>query len=240
MKKTILIFAIIVLAVIAGIMVFSAYFAPENNGQNTPQENFSETGNIVINNPGLEPDAWYLVYEEEGSPAVTAKLDLSAVETDFEPGDRVEIKGYEENGIVKVSWLRVLGEPSVDEVVLYYQDSNAQGEDVCAKESLTAVTRPAPEENVIESTIKLLLKGELTQEEKAQGITTEFPLAGLELENSKLENGVLTLTFKDPNNKTVGGSCRVGVLWAQISETAKQFPDVSEVKFAPQDQLFQP
>lgn len=33
-----------------------------------------KTGNIVINNPGLEKDTWYLVYEEEGSPALSVEL----------------------------------------------------------------------------------------------------------------------------------------------------------------------
>jgi len=35
---------------------------------------FSKTGNVVINNPGLEKNVWYLIYEEPGKPALSAKL----------------------------------------------------------------------------------------------------------------------------------------------------------------------
>jgi hypothetical protein len=50
---------------------------------------------------------------------------------------------------------------------------------------------------------------------------------------------VLTLEFNDPENKTSGGSCRSGILWAQIKKTAEQFDDVEEVRFQPEE-LFQP
>jgi hypothetical protein len=54
-----------------------------------------------------------------------------------------------------------------------------------------------------------------------------------------LKNGVLTLEFEDAQNKAVGGACRVGVLWFQIEATAKQFPEVKEVRFLPKE-IFQP
>ncbi len=91
----------------------------------------------------------------------------------------------------------------------------------------------------IQDTIKLLLSGELTEEERAQGISTEYPLEGLSLKGASSKDGVLTLEFDDPNNKTVGGSCRVGILWFQIEATAKQFPEVQEVRFLPEE-IFQP
>jgi len=54
--------------------------------------NFVKTGNVVINNPGMEEDVWYLIYEEPGSPAKNVKLffeeDLS-----IDIGDRVTIEG---------------------------------------------------------------------------------------------------------------------------------------------------
>jgi hypothetical protein len=91
----------------------------------------------------------------------------------------------------------------------------------------------------IQDAIKLLLKGELTSAERAEGISTEYPLAGFELKSAGLTDGVLTLTFADPQGKTGGGSCRVGILWMQIEATAKQFPEVSSVRFSP-EWLFQP
>jgi spore germination protein GerM len=87
--------------------------------------------------------------------------------------------------------------------------------------------------------IRLLIKGDLTDEESDQGISTEFPLSGLQLEGAELENGVLTLNFSDPENATSGGACRVNILWAQIEATALQFDTVDEVRFSPET-LFQP
>ncbi|MFN3301828.1 MAG: hypothetical protein ACK413_02260 [Patescibacteria group bacterium] len=41
------------------------------------------------------------------------------------------------------------------------------------------------------------------------------------------------------NFSFVGGACRVGILWFQIEETAKQFPGVEKVQFLPEE-IFQP
>ncbi|MEX0931209.1 MAG: Gmad2 immunoglobulin-like domain-containing protein [Candidatus Paceibacterota bacterium] len=129
-------------------------------------------------------------------------------------------------------------------VELYYYnpelDTDSSGNVMCSSDGLVAVTRDIPiTQTPIQDTVRLLLEGKLTQSEEAEGITTEYPLDGVALEGASLENGVLTLSFTDPNNKTGGGSCRVGILWSQISETAKQFDEVSEVRFTPEE-LFQP
>lgn len=129
-------------------------------------------------------------------------------------------------------------------VQLYYynssKDQDATGNILCSKNGLVAVKREIPNTKTpIQDTINLLLQGKLTAAEKAQGISTEYPLAGVELKGAALNNGTLTLEFADPQNKTGGGSCRVGVLWYQIEATAKQFPEVKAVKFMP-DVLFQP
>ncbi len=133
---------------------------------------------------------------------------------------------------------------STQVVQLYYynpnNDKDAQGNILCSAKGLVAVNRTIPKTTTpLADSIKLLLKGALTAQEKAQGITTEFPLAGVSLTSATITGGVATLTFADPQNKTVGGSCRVGVLWRQIEATAKQFASVTSVQFKPQD-LFQP
>ena len=111
---------------------------------------------------------------------------------------------------------------------------------MCSEQGLARVRRNIPlTDTPIQNTLRLLLKGELTQEEINSGITTEYPLEGLDLKGATLKDGVLLLEFDDPNNKTSGGSCRANVLWLQISETAKQFSNVELVKFVP-DYLFQP
>lgn len=129
-------------------------------------------------------------------------------------------------------------------LVLYYynedKDKDASGNIICSSQGLVAVERRAPVTlTPIQDTIKLLLRGELTLSEKARGITTEFPLPGVELSGANLAGGVLTLSFNDPGNRTSGGSCRAGILWAQIQATAKQFSGVDTVRFQPEE-LFQP
>lgn len=110
----------------------------------------------------------------------------------------------------------------------------------CGKKGIVAVNRVIPKTNTpLQDSISLLLRGGLSDTEKTQGLTTEFPLAGVVLKSAVINDGVATLTFNDPQHKTSGGSCRAGVLQFQIEATAKQFSIVSVVKFMPED-LFQP
>ncbi|OHA08862.1 MAG: hypothetical protein A3B37_00745 [Candidatus Sungbacteria bacterium RIFCSPLOWO2_01_FULL_59_16] len=127
--------------------------------------------------------------------------------------------------------------------IYYYnqaKDKDASGNIMCSREGLEAVPRSIPiTMTPIQDAIRLLLAGELTAEERVRGITTEYPLEGVALRSASLQNGVLTLTFDDPHQRTGGGSCRAGILWFQIEATAKQFPEVREVRFRPES-LFQP
>ncbi len=124
----------------------------------------------------------------------------------------------------------------------YYNPAKDQGPGgvQCTRAGLVAVERTLPETTMpLTEAIKLLLRGEITAEEKTRGVTSEFPLSGVTLSSATIVNGVATLTFSDPQNKTGGGSCRVAILWAQIEATAKQFPSVVSVRFLPEE-LFQP
>lgn len=127
---------------------------------------------------------------------------------------------------------------------LYYYnpnlDKDISGNILCSEKGLVAVERQIPiTQTPVQDAVTLLLKGQLTSQEITQGITTEYPLLGFALKGASLNDKVLTLGFSDPNNKTGGGSCRVNILWSQIKATAKQFPEVNEVKFIPEE-LFQP
>lgn len=222
------------------------------------QTNFSETGNIVKDNPGLKPGVWYLVYEKSGAPALNAEIKFNedslcqigatsqaCQQIALEVGDRATVTGWEANGILIVKNM-VIQKTSeqMKTVKLYYynssSDKDSTGNIICSRKGLVALNREIPITNTpIQDTINLLLSGNLTSSEKAQGISTEYPLQGLSLTAASLNSGVLTLTFNDPNNKTGGGSCRVGILWFQIEATAKQFSGVSSVRFMPEE-LFQP
>lgn len=134
--------------------------------------------------------------------------------------------------------------PRTKTVKLYYYnpdlDKDQSGNIACSRKGLAEVAREIPlTQTPIQDTIKLLLLGELTAQERAQGIDTEYPLEELSLKGALLKNGVLTLEFDDLYNKTGGGSCRVGILWFQIEATAKQFLEVQQVRFTPEE-LFQP
>src|SRR6185503_8153905 len=120
------------------------------------------------------------------------------------------------------------------------KDKDASGNVLCSTQGLVSVARNIPiTQTPIQDAVRLLLVGGFTDEEKAQGVSTLYPLAGLSLKGAALTNGVLTLEFNDPQHQTSGGSCRAGVLWSQIEATAKQFPEVTSVKYKPAE-LFQP
>jgi hypothetical protein len=129
-------------------------------------------------------------------------------------------------------------------IQLYYynqkRDEEISKNILCSSDAILPVERKIlTSQTPIQDAINLLLKGNVTQTEKDAGFTPMFPLEGLTLVNANLQNGVLTLKFNDPLNKTGGGSCRVGLLWNQIVKTAKQFEGVQSVGFIPNN-LFQP
>lgn len=110
----------------------------------------------------------------------------------------------------------------------------------CSKDAVLPLEREIERTKTpIQGAIDLLLQGDIAAEEKQAGFSTEFPLEGFSLKGANLKNGFLILEFEDKENKTTGGSCRVGLLWAQIEKTAKQFTGVNSVSFQP-DVLFQP
>ncbi len=146
----------------------------------------------------------------------------------------------------KIYEISVKFEQKTRKVSLYFynplKDKDENGNIKCSEDGILPVEREISiTKTPIQDTINLLLKGKdiLTKEEIEQGITTEFPLEGLELKSASLKDGILTLQFDDPYNKTSGGSCRVKILWLQIEKTAKQFDEVKEVKFSPEE-IFQP
>jgi len=130
-------------------------------------------------------------------------------------------------------------------IYLYYynpqKDTDKEGNILCSRGGLVSVTRilPASASEQWEAAVQLLLEGDIYPIEREAGMTTEFPLEGLSLQEAGLENGALVLSFKDLQGKTTGGACRTSVLRFQIEETVLQFPDVHEVLFYPED-VFQP
>jgi len=222
------------------------------------ETNFSETGNLVKDNAGLKAGVWYLVYEKPGASALYVELKFSedslcqigatsqsCQTVILEQGDRAEVLGWEKGEAVIVKSM-VINRTSqqFQTIELYYYNHNLDkdnsGNTLCSRNGLVAVEREVPVTNTpIQDAIRLLILGNLTEKEKEECITTEYPLEGFSLTGASLNNGVLALAFSDPYNKTGGGSCRVGILWFQIEATAKQFAGIQQVRFEP-EYLFQP
>ena len=223
------------------------------------QLSFNQTGNLTQNSPGQSDGSWFLSYETPGNPGLSVQLifDGSSVcklgetavpcqNADLKTGARVSVEGQQAGNVVVVKTLTAQEETSVQEkeITIYFYnptiDKDASGNILCSRKGLVAVKRQIPvTQTPIQDTINLLLQGNLTDEEKNQGINPGFPLNRFALKSASLDKGILTLEFSDPGNKTSGGSCRASILWFQIETTARQFPGVNQVKFIP-DTLFQP
>lgn len=69
------------------------------------EESFNRSGNLMKDNPGLEPGVWYLSYETAGTPGLSAKLSFpehatctvtdgsSCAIKELKQGDRVRVMG---------------------------------------------------------------------------------------------------------------------------------------------------
>ena len=94
--------------------------------------------------------------------------------------------------------------------------------------------------DMVTTALDELLKGNLTDAEKAQGFITTFPNPNFKLLGVVIDdNGIAILHFTEVPGLTSGGSAAMAVLAQSIRLTASQFPGVTGVQFAP-DTLFQP
>lgn len=125
-------------------------------------------------------------------------------------------------------------------VQLYYYNQLEDKDIECGHKYVLPVEREIPlTQTPIQDTINLLIKGEITEQEKQAGFTTEFPNKDFKLLSANLKDGILYLEFTEVPGFTGGGSCRISILANQIIKTAKQFPGVNEVILLPES-IFQP
>lgn len=128
---------------------------------------------------------------------------------------------------------------------LYYfnelEDSTLPAEQQINTSSILPIQRTIrSSDNLIADTIKVLLQGNLSEQEKDAWFITEFPNAQFRLLDTQLDSqGTLTLTFNEVAGFTAGWSARMLILSKSIEKTALQFPQVTRVIFQP-DTLFQP
>ena len=202
---------------------------------------------VVAAAAGYGVMAWYLQSQ------ATAIADIDSYEECVEAGYPV-MESYPEQCATpdgttftrEVEDDPTLSDPPAERAVnLYYyneeNDRDADGNIQCSADGLVAVERTIPHsETPLQDAVNLLLIGNISDSEAADGITTEFPLDGLEFSGVTVDDDdVLVLHFTDPQFATTGGSCRTAILWHQIEATATQFDTVDAVRFAPEE-LFQP
>lgn len=93
-----------------------------------------------------------------------------------------------------------------------------------------STTRYIPKtEGVANAALMELIKGP-TRQEQDQGYVSSLPQGeGVAIQDLRIENGVAYVDFNAALETSVAGSCRVGHLRAQIENTLKQFPTVTNV-----------
>ena len=82
------------------------------------ETNFEKTGNLMIDNPGFEPNTWYLSYEVPGKAGLAVKLEFTessmcsfagqdalCYEPSLSPGLNVTITGVKEDNTVTVTYM---------------------------------------------------------------------------------------------------------------------------------------
>ncbi|MBU1046088.1 GerMN domain-containing protein [Patescibacteria group bacterium] len=82
-------------------------------------------------------------------------------------------------------------------------------------------------DNKIILTLEELLKGPTKEEMEAGFFTTINP--GVKVQDLIIEGRVAIVDFDETLEQAVGGSCRVGAIRAQITETLKHFPEIDNV-----------
>ncbi len=111
-------------------------------------------------------------------------------------------------------------------VKVYFNSSVLDPETTCEK--VFPVTRTIPLTQAVgTAAIGELLKGP-TAAEAAHGYSTAIP-DGVQLQSLTITDGVARADFNETLERSIGGSCRVGLIRHQITETLKQFSSVSSV-----------
>lgn len=222
------------------------FYASQTTTPSTEESNFAHDGVVIKDSPGFKPGVWFLSYEVAGSPGLSVELDLDSIPSQsisLSQGERVRIEGTLRGSVVTVRSITSLSVETDMPIQLYFYNpalDQGPGGVQCSRNGLVAVERIIPKTATpLTDAVNLLLRGEISEEERVSGIESEFPLSEVTLKSATITDGVATLTFDDPQNKTGGGACRVSILWAQIEATAKQFPTVQNVNFIPEE-LFQP
>src|SRR5690348_5285063 len=146
--KYILIIILVVIAIITGWYFIKFPQTPEQ----ITGVSFLEEGNVIKDNPGLDPGTWYLSYEKPGSSGLLVKLDLNSTPApyiDLTQGERVKVSGILKENIVVVDLITPISTTTETgmTIKLYFYNPNLDqgpGGTQCTKKGLVEVTRVIP------------------------------------------------------------------------------------------------
>lgn len=140
---------------------------------------FDETGNLVIDTPGLPAGVWHLVYEAPGAPALTAALEFTAQSRcllptgvavacdELEVGMRARVEGQElPDGTVRVQRVHLIETDATSTVIqVYFLDEErfATGDDPF----IVGVERQVEPPAVATGAMEALFAGPTAQEMEA-------------------------------------------------------------------------
>lgn len=113
-------------------------------------------------------------------------------------------------------------------VEMFLSDSRFVNEPYFDCSRTIAAERQVPKtQAVARASLEALLRG-ATEEETSQGFVSNIN-PGVRIQKLTIKGGKAEVDFSSQLEYQVGGSCRVAAIWAQITETLKQFPTVEEV-----------
>jgi len=128
------------------------------------------------------------------------------------------------------------------EVKAFFGNTERDAQTLYCDVSYPVARRIAVSEDVLEASLRELLKGPALQEQQ-QHFFTSLP-AGVEVRSIEDDDGQVRVTFNRALLDGVAGSCRVQAIRSQIERTLKQFPFVTEVTIAvegmPDEEVLQP
>jgi len=108
---------------------------------------------------------------------------------------------------------------------IYFNNTNFDDELFCNK--VFPIKREIDKTQAVEHAALLELFKGPTQKEKEQGYFTNIN-NGVEIQSLTIKNGIAYVDFNEQLQYQVGGSCRVVAIRAEIAETLKQFPSITE------------
>ncbi len=113
------------------------------------------------------------------------------------------------------------------------RDTAADGTRNCSDDALVPVTRSVGAEKAnINYALALTLAGDITEAERAQGLSPIFLLDYFDLTGGNFNDGVLTLRF-NPIPETTPDPCVVKLARAQIEKTLAAYPSIKRIDFEP-------